>query len=176
MGFGQASSVVCTEGRQSPFRANSLYAAFDPEDNPLNVPVVQVSLFDSDDPIQHYRLGQAVSSLRSENIQIIVSGMAIHNLRDLRFAYGNPQPMPYTVTFDEALKDAVEQPPENREKAMVELLKRPDAREAHPSFDHLLPIYIGAGAAGDDVGRRLWTLKEGSMSWAQFRFGEVPVE
>ena len=83
--------------------------------------------------------------------------------------------MPYTTSFDEALKDAVTQPPEAREKAMVELLKRPDARKAHPSFDHLLPIHIGAGAAGDDKGVRLWTLKEGSMSWAQFRFGEVPV-
>ncbi len=63
--------------------------------------------------------------------------------------------------------------PENREKALADLLKRPDARLEHPTFDHLLPIYIGAGAAGEDVGERLWTLEEGSVSWAQFRFGEV---
>jgi 4,5-DOPA dioxygenase extradiol len=100
--------------------------------------------------------------------------MAVHNLRDLRFSFGDPKPLPYTVTFDEALKEAVEQPPEKREMAMKQLLERADARKAHPSFDHLLPIHVGAGAAGGDVGRRLWTLKEGSMSWAQFRFGEVP--
>lgn len=164
--------------------------AFNPEKNPLQVPVVQVSLFDSDDPDAHYKLGQAVASLRDENIQIIVSGMAVHNLRDLWRARSVPGAMPYTSSFDKALKEAVEQPvstdlwdserplanirqPESRQKAMAELLKRKDARQAHPSFEHLLPIHIGAGAAGEDLGKRLWTLEEGSMSWAQYRFGEV---
>ncbi|RHZ44201.1 DODA-type extradiol aromatic ring-opening family dioxygenase [Aspergillus thermomutatus] len=151
----------------------SFKCAFEPDSNPLNVPVVQVSLFNTEDPAQHYRLGQAVSKLRDENILIIVSGMAVHNLRDLQFSWGNPKPLPYTTSFDEALKDAVTKPPAEREQAMIELLKRPDARQAHPYFDHLLPIHIGAGAAGDDLGKRLWTLKEGSMSWAQYRFGDV---
>lgn len=134
---------------------------------------MQVSLFDTEDPNQHYRLGQAVSRLREENILIIVSGMAVHNLRDLRFTFGDPRPMPYAVSFDEALKDAATTAPAEREKALADLLKRPDARQAHPTFDHLLPIHVGAGAAGEDVGKRIWTLPEGSMSWAQFRFGEV---
>ena len=148
--------------------------AFDPEQNPLNVPLVQVSLYSSEDPSQHYALGRAVSELRSENIAILVSGMAVHNLRDLRFTFSNPEiVMPYTETFDEALKGAVESDPEEREQNMAALLKRRDARQAHPSFDHLLPIYVGAGAAEHEEGRRLWTLKEGSTSWAQYRFGEV---
>ncbi|KAJ5123058.1 hypothetical protein N7448_009155 [Penicillium atrosanguineum] len=140
---------------------------------PLNIPIVQVSLFDNEDPIQHYRLGQAVSRLREENILIIVSGMAVHNLRDLRYAWGNPRPLPYAVSFDEALKEAVTSAPDEREQAMAALLKRPDARQAHPTFDHLLPIHIGAGAAGMDLGKRTWTYPEGSMSWSQFRFGDV---
>lgn len=41
---------------------DELSAAFNPDDNPLNVPIVQVSLFDSEDPIQHYRLGLAVTA------------------------------------------------------------------------------------------------------------------
>ena len=130
-------------------------------------------MFKTEDSIQHYRLGQAVSKLREENILIIVSGMAVHNLRDMMFSFGDPTPLPYTVSFDEALKDAVTTSPDKREKAMADLLKRPDARQAHPFFDHLLPIHIGAGAAGDDAGVRLWTLKDGSMSWAQYRFGEL---
>jgi aromatic ring-opening dioxygenase catalytic subunit (LigB family) len=135
--------------------------------------VVQVSLFNTEDPDQHYRLGQAVASLREQNILIIVSGMAVHNLRDLRFTFGSSTPMPYAVSFDEALKDAVTTAPAGRQKAMSELMKRPDARQAHPSFEHLLPIHIGAGAAGEDLGKRIWTFPEGSMSWAQYRFGEV---
>ncbi|EEP78737.1 conserved hypothetical protein [Uncinocarpus reesii 1704] len=152
----------------------SFKCAFDPEDNPLNVPVVQVSLFDTEDPDQHFRLGQAVSKLREDNIQIVVSGMAVHNLRDLRFTFGDPRPLPYAVSFDEALKEAVTSAPADRQKALRDLLKRPDARQAHPTFDHLLPIHVGAGAAGDDAGQRLFTLPEGSMSWAQFRFGDIP--
>ncbi|KAJ9220110.1 hypothetical protein DTO027B5_7158 [Paecilomyces variotii] len=149
--------------------------AFDPETNPLKVPIVQVSLFGNEDPAKHYKLGQALSKLRDENIQIIGSGMAVHNLRDMHFTFGDPRPLPYTVSFDEALKDAATAPPEKREQAMVDLLKRPDARQAHPFFDHILPVHIAAGAAGEDKGRRLWTLKSGSMSWAQFRFGEPAV-
>ncbi|RMJ27131.1 aromatic ring-opening dioxygenase [Aspergillus sp. HF37] len=152
----------------------SFKCAFEPDSNPLNVPIVQVSLFKTEDPVQHYRLGQAVSRLREENILIIASGMAVHNLRDMMFTFGEPRPLPYTASFDEALKDAVTATPGDREKAMADLLRRPDARQAHPYFDHLLPIHIGAGAGGDDVGARLWTLKEGSMSWAQYRFGELP--
>ncbi|KAJ5600508.1 hypothetical protein N7450_001575 [Penicillium hetheringtonii] len=151
----------------------SFKCAFNPETNPLNVPIVQVSLFNTEDPNQHYRLGQAVSHLREQNILIIVSGMAVHNLRDLRFTFGDSRPMPYAISFDEALKEAVVTDPESRQEALAKLLLRPDARQAHPTFDHLLPIHVGAGAAGEDLGRRLWTYPEGSMSWAQFRFGEV---
>lgn len=139
------------------------------------MPVVQVSLFDSENPIQHYRLGHAVTALREEGIQIIVSGMAVHNLRELRFTFDRSSPMPYTTSFDDALKDAVTVAPAQREVAMADLLKRADARQAHPEFDHLWPIFVGAGAADRDFGKRLWTLKEGSVSWAQYRFGDVTV-
>ena len=151
----------------------SFKVAFDPKRNPLNVPIVQVSLFGSEDPHQHQALGQAISDLRSQNIQIIVSGMAVHNLRDHLTKGGSSQVLPYASSFDEALKTAVESIPAEREKKMAELLRRGDARQAHPTFDHLLPIYVGAGAARDDWGKRLWTMKEGGMSWAQYRFGEV---
>lgn len=100
--------------------------------------------------------------------------MAVHNLRDLATTFRDPTPLPYTVSFDEALKDAVTTSTPERQKAMADLLWRSDARRAHPSFEHLLPIHIGAGAAGADVGERLWTFQEGSMSWAQYRFGDVP--
>lgn len=153
----------------------SFKVAFNPDTNPLNVPIIQVSLFATEDPSQHYALGRAVSALRSQNIQIIVSGMAVHNLRDMRFAMGSDEPMLYSVSFDEALRQAVEAPIEEREGKMAGLLKRPDARLAHPSFEHLLPIHVGAGAAYEDEGKRLWTLAEGSFSWAQYRFGDVPI-
>jgi len=137
------------------------------------VPLVQVSLFDSDSGAQHQALGRALISLRDENILLVCSGMAVHNLRDMRIAFGRPGGMPYTTAFDDALRGATELEPEKREQAMEELLKLPLARKAHPSFEHLLPIYIAAGAAGEDLGKRTWTLPEGSLSWAQYRFGDI---
>ncbi|KAK8104006.1 Extradiol ring-cleavage dioxygenase- class III enzyme- subunit B [Apiospora kogelbergensis] len=145
--------------------------AFDPEQNPLNVPLVQVSLYNNEDPDLHYRLGQAVASLRDEGIVIIGAGMSVHNLRDYRFAMSSPIPQRYTVSFDEALKEATESPPAERQARMAEVTKRPDAREAHPQMDHLMPVYVAAGAAGADPGKRTWTLHEGSMGWAQYKFG-----
>lgn len=82
--------------------------------------------------------------------------------------------MDYVKTFDPALKEAVTASTgKEREQAMEALLKRDDAREAHPHFDHLLPVHVAAGAAEGDKAVQLFTLLEGSMSWAQFRFGEV---
>jgi 4,5-DOPA dioxygenase extradiol len=115
-----------------------------------------------------------VAKLREENVLIVVSGMAVHNLRDMSMMLVDRTPLPYTVSFDEALREAAESlSASERDWKMMELLKREDARKAHPTFEHLLPIHIGAGAAGDDKGRRLWTMGEGSLSWAQFRFGEL---
>lgn len=30
---------------------------------------------------------------------------------------------------------------------------------------------VVAGAAGSDIGERIWALPEGSLNWGQYRFG-----
>lgn len=159
-------------GVWAPFRV-----LFDPATNPLTVPVVQVSLWGREKEIDagaHIRLGRALAPLRDDGVLIIVSGMAVHNLRHMAYLSAKFGPLPYATSFDHALKDAVEtEPGEGRDEAMVRLLDRPDARQAHPTFEHLLPIHVGVGAAGPDPGVQLWTLPEGPFSWAQYRFGPV---
>ncbi|CAZ86669.1 unnamed protein product [Tuber melanosporum] len=148
---------------------------FGPEENPLGVPLVQVSLFGQEDPNMHYALGRAVSKLRDEGVVIIGSGMAVHNLRDLRSAAMSGTLPDYIIPFNEAIKEAVTNvnSGEERKTKLAELLHRSDARRAHPTFEHLLPVHIASGAAGDDKAVQLWTLPEMSMSWAHYRFGEV---
>lgn len=163
-GFSVGESRPCP-GRASP--ADRLTPAFDPQTNPLNVPLVQVSLFKSESPGDHYALGRAVSRLRQEGIVIIGAGMTVHNLRDMHVMFeGNSNPLPYSVSFDNAVKGAVEVDPAEREARMAALYKRPDARQAHPFMDHLMPLFIAAGAAHDDSGLQTWTLHEGSFAWA----------
>jgi aromatic ring-opening dioxygenase catalytic subunit (LigB family) len=79
----------------------------------------------------------------------------------------------YAPSFGDALKEAATAKPEDRQAKMSALMKRSDARKAHPTLDHILPIYVAAGAAGEDFGEQLWTLPVGSLGWAQYRFGDV---
>lgn len=71
------------------------------------------------------------------------------------------------------MKEAATAKPEERQAEMLALMRRSDARKAHPTLEHLLPVYIAAGAAGSDVGEQVWTFPEGSLNWAQYRFGKV---
>ncbi|EED12611.1 aromatic ring-opening dioxygenase LigB subunit, putative [Talaromyces stipitatus ATCC 10500] len=148
-------------------------AAFDPKKNPLDVPIVEVSIFGSEDSDQHYRVGEALQSLRDEGILIMGAGMVVHNLRDYRSIMNTNKVMPYVYTFDEVLKEAVTVAAKDRRSALSTLMKQPLARQANPTFEHILPLHVAAGAAGEDVGERLWTLPEKSLSWAQYRFGSV---
>lgn len=79
----------------------------------------------------------------------------------------------YASTFEEGVVEAIANPKERR-AALSALLKRSDARSAHPSLEHILPMHVAAGAAGEDLGTRIWALPEGSMNWGQYRFGDVP--
>ncbi|KAK7606564.1 Extradiol ring-cleavage dioxygenase, class III enzyme, subunit B [Phyllosticta paracitricarpa] len=150
-----------------------LRIAFDSEKNLLRVPVVQVSIFKNDGPNEHFRLGQAVAKLREEGVLIHYSGMAVHNLRDMWLAAGESRPLPYVGSFDNALKQAAKAEPGKRPREMSALLKPGDARQAHPSCDHLLPCHVAAVAAENDDGSQLFTMLDTSMSWAQYRFGDL---
>ncbi|KAI6985798.1 aromatic ring-opening dioxygenase LigB subunit [Hortaea werneckii] len=173
-----------------PAAGTGLLSGEDEEGKEEEVPIVQVSLLGDESEEEeegegHFRVGEVLRRFREEGCVVIGSGMAVHNLRDLWSAMarsrrmgeeeGVTRPLGYTSAFDEALREAVEgSSGEERRKRMLALLKRGDLRQAHPSLEHLLPIFVAAGAAGEDeMGKRLWTLGEGSLSWAQFRFGEV---
>lgn len=127
--------LCCTTTQLNP-------TALSPVTNPLNISIVQASLSDSEDPDQHYALGLALQSLRSENIQIIVSGMAVNNLQDLRLTLATSQTMEYTNTFDRPLCSAVRSAPTSLQRCMADVPRRPDAMKAHPAFDDILPIFI----------------------------------
>lgn len=156
----------------------SFTVMFRPDENPLGVPLVQVSLYDNENPDKHFELGEAIKALREDNVLMIGSGMAVHNLRDF-FGPGAGQSLrPYVKPFDELLKNAVVDAADaqDRKEKLRDLLEAKEARSAHPTFEHLFPIHIAAGAAGDDKGIRTFAYPEVSMSWSQFRFGDLPVE
>ncbi|KAK9446740.1 Extradiol ring-cleavage dioxygenase, class III enzyme, subunit B [Limtongia smithiae] len=144
-----------------------------PEFQALKVPIVQVSLLRSEDASGHIALGKALAPLRDENILIIGSGMTVHNLREMRLYWNGVAP--YSKAFDDMLAHAVcEYTGADREKALAGLIRTAEAQKAHPTKEHLLPIYVAAGAAYEDDASRVYTALQRSLAWGEYRFGPQP--
>ena len=58
---------------------------------------------------------------------------------------------------------------------LIDYLRRaPEARTAHPSADHFLPLLVALGAGGPGPGRTLHRgFAYGSLSMAAFAFGAI---
>lgn len=110
-----------------------------------DVPTVQLSLVRGLDPAQHLAIGRALAPLRDEGVLIIGSGMSYHNLR----AFG-PRAAPISEAFDAWMREAVTKPRAERDARLTTWASAPAARQAHPREEHLLPLMVVAGAAGDD--------------------------
>jgi aromatic ring-opening dioxygenase catalytic subunit (LigB family) len=141
-----------------------------------NVPIVQVSLLASLDAAEHIRIGRALAPLRDEGVLILGSGMTYHNMRTLmagmRGGANGRAADEGSLRFDNWLEDVLtKEPPEARATALAAWDKAPAARAAHPREEHLLPLHVVVGAAGNDPGQR--TLKDVVMGAVEsaFRFG-----
>jgi aromatic ring-opening dioxygenase catalytic subunit (LigB family) len=113
-----------------------------------DVPTIQLSLERNLDPARHLAIGRALAPLRDEGVLIVGSGMSFHNLRALR----DPRARPASQTFDDWLAAAATAAPADRDRALEAWAQAPAARAAHPREEHLLPLMVVAGAAGDDRG------------------------
>jgi aromatic ring-opening dioxygenase catalytic subunit (LigB family) len=111
-----------------------------------DVPAIQLSLKAGLDPAEHIALGRAVAPLRDEGVFIIGSGMTFHNLR----AFRDPRAAPLAETFDAWLRDVMTVDPESRNRLLETWTSAPAARSAHPREEHLIPLMVAAGAAGED--------------------------
>jgi aromatic ring-opening dioxygenase catalytic subunit (LigB family) len=110
-----------------------------------DVPTVQLSLVRGLEPRAHLAIGRALAPLRDEGVLIVGSGMSYHNLR----AFG-PHAAPASEAFDAWLRQACSAPREEREARLAAWANAPAARAAHPREEHLIPLLVIAGAAGDD--------------------------
>jgi aromatic ring-opening dioxygenase catalytic subunit (LigB family) len=111
------------------------------------VPALQLSLKRGLDPAEHLALGRALMPLRDEGVFIIASGMTFHNLR----AFGDPRATAHSEAFDAWLREVMRRSTDERNAALSEWTTAPAARIAHPREEHLIPLMVAAGAAGDDT-------------------------
>lgn len=112
-----------------------------------DVPTVQLSLQRGLDPARHLAMGRALAPLRDEGVFIVGSGMTYHDLRNF-----GPRALPVSEAFDAWLREAGTASPSERDRLLEQWQSAPMARRAHPREEHLLPLMVVAGAAGEDRG------------------------
>ncbi len=116
-----------------------------------SVPTLQLSLVRGLDPALHVKLGQALAPLRKSGVLVVGSGMSYHNLRAFFGRAGKP-PLDDSRAFDDWLEASMTARADRRHQHLVEWEKAPAARACHPREEHLLPLHVVAGAAGDAAG------------------------
>ncbi len=135
-----------------------------------DIPMVQMSLNRNLDAATHLRIGHALTPLRDEGVLIVGSGMSYHNLRD--FYSDDPRVVRTAQDFDTWLTDAVTESDSGaREHKLMAWLQAPGARAAHPRPEHLIPLMVAAGAAGQDRGRRTYNEPLLGKPISAFQFG-----
>jgi 4,5-DOPA dioxygenase extradiol len=111
------------------------------------IPVVQMSVQPELGTAHHVALGRALAPLAREGVLIVGSGHATHNLRDWMTQRGRGDPMPYAKAFARWLDERLAA---HDTQALVDYRERaPDAARAHPSEEHILPLHVAWGAAGN---------------------------
>ncbi len=112
-----------------------------------DIPVLQISM-PSLDPERLLRLGERLRPLREQGVLIIGSGFMTHGLPYVNWAAGMDQAPPrWSAEFDTWADEAL------RAGDLETLLRfretAPALRYAHPTVDHLAPMFITLGAATD---------------------------
>lgn len=134
-----------------------------------DIPVVQFSLRTDLDPQAHLDAGRALAALRDEGVLIVGSGMSFHNMR----GYGDARFGPISDEFDRWLVQMAELPAPQREQALAAWEQAPSARLCHPprAEEHLLPLMVAAGAAGEGRGQCVFTDRVMETTLSAFQFG-----
>ncbi|MBV8657966.1 MAG: dioxygenase [Burkholderiales bacterium] len=110
-----------------------------------DIPVMQLAIQPRETPAHHLAVGRALASLPQSGILLIASGSLTHNLREL-YPEGSPVP-DYAARFTDWMTEKLAA---NDLDALLDYRHQaPDAQRAHPTDEHLIPLYVALGAAGD---------------------------
>jgi aromatic ring-opening dioxygenase catalytic subunit (LigB family) len=134
-----------------------------------DVPVVPLSLKSNYSPADHIRAGEALRPLRDEGVLILGSGLSYHNMRGFRS--GGAEVLSVSEKFEAWLTATVGiADAAARNARLANWESAPSARDAHPREDHLLPMMLVSGAAGDGAGRRIFSDKVFDVFMASYQF------
>lgn len=119
---------------------NLMYPAAD-------IPVAQISVVRGASAAAHEKMGNALASLRDEGVLIIGSGSMTHNLYEFRGHSIDAEVPTWVSDFDGWMKTQLEA---NQREALRDYrAQAPSAARNHPTEEHVLPLFVAMGAAGD---------------------------
>ncbi|MBD8571581.1 MULTISPECIES: DODA-type extradiol aromatic ring-opening family dioxygenase [Pseudomonas syringae group] len=133
-----------------------------------DIPVVQISLPSRQGPELQTRVGKALAGLRADGVLIIGSGSITHNLGELNWNGDSARVEPWAQAFRDWMIDTLASDDEYALHQYRSLA--PHAVRAHPSDEHLLPLYFARGAGGEfSVAHQGFTM--GALGMDIYRFG-----
>jgi 4,5-DOPA dioxygenase extradiol len=108
-----------------------------------NIPVFQLSLDYDQPPQYHYEIGKQLSKLREKGVLIIGSGNLVHNLGMVD--WGNTgKSYDWALAFDSKFTEWINKGDHTSILNYQQILGN-TAKMAHPSYDHLLPLFYILG-------------------------------
>jgi 4,5-DOPA dioxygenase extradiol len=113
-----------------------------------DVPVIQLSVDETQPAAFHFGLGKRLAPLRDEEVLIMGSGNLVHNLHAYAWGRHTPEPYDWAVRFEETAKQLMIDS-EFEPLLDYESLGR-DAVLSIPTPDHYLPLLYVLGTKRDD--------------------------
>ncbi|WP_019140050.1 DODA-type extradiol aromatic ring-opening family dioxygenase [Noviherbaspirillum massiliense] len=112
-----------------------------------DIPVTQVSVLRGATPAVHAKMGEALAPLREDGVLIMGSGSLTHNLYEFR-GQDIDAPVPAWVSdFGTWMMNMLR---DNQREALLDYRRQaPHAERNHPTEEHLLPLYVAMGVAGN---------------------------
>src|SRR5579885_2019723 len=136
-----------------------------------DVPVVQLSIDETQPASFHYAIGQRLAPLRDEGVLIVGSGNLVHNLHTYAWGRHAMEPFDWAVRFEEKAREMI-LAGEHQPLVAYEKLGR-DALLSIPTPDHYLPLlYVLATRQPDDpISFPIEGVDGGSISMLTVRVG-----
>jgi 4,5-DOPA dioxygenase extradiol len=137
-----------------------------------DVPVVQLSIDETEPPIVHYEIGSRLAPLREEGILILGSGNIVHNLHTYSWGRHSQQPYDWAISFENKVREFMLA---EDDESLIDYQKNfgSEAILAVPTPDHFLPFLyvIGTRAASERVSFPVEGVDGGSISMLAVQVG-----
>lgn len=136
-----------------------------------DIPVVQLSIDETQSPEFHYEIGRRLAPLRDQGVLIMGSGNLVHNLHTYAWGRHNAEPLDWAVRFEKQARELLLNG-DDAPLVAYETLGH-DAMLSIPTPEHYLPLLyvLAVRRKGEKVSFPIEGFDGGSVSMLTVQFG-----